>query len=218
MERRSSSDYWRRTKKSLIALCDKQLKGTQPSQKYHYTHGLTTQILHYYNTNLDPQKRKLAGFLVQYVVGVGFHPAITHDPRGPEDLNLLREGPKRFLQNRNASVRVLCSQDERDTREPCPDVEVVHPRAVPADERSLGDRRGKGLDSEGLDGIPEGSGRGEGALLDLVGCLAVEESVETRDRNDPLVIERLVCLPLGCHGIPFQISEPCERTKKKSYQ
>jgi hypothetical protein len=86
---------------------------------------------------------------------------------------------------------------------------------VPADERSLSDRTGKGLEGEGLGAIPEGRGRGEEVLLGLVARLVVEKCVEPRDRGDPLVIERLVCLCLGCRGVLFQIFEPCEKDEKE---
>jgi len=115
---------------------------------------------------------------VQQVVRICLHPAIARDPRRPEGLNLLGEGPKLFLQSGDACVGLLRTQDERDAREPGPDVEVVHPGAVPADERSLSDRSRKGLESEGLDAVPEGRGCREEVLLGLVVRLVVEKCVE----------------------------------------
>jgi len=91
-------------------------------------------------------------------------------------------------------------------------VEVVHPGAVPADERALGDRRGKRLEDEGLDALPEGGGGGEEALLGLVGRLPVEKRVEPGDRGDFLVVERFMYFRLGRRGVLFQVFEPCERT------
>jgi hypothetical protein len=115
---------------------------------------------------------------VQHVVRICLHPAIARDPCGPEDLNLLREGSKLFLQSGDASLGLLRTQDERDAREPGPDVEVVHSGAVPADERSLTDRSRKRLDGEGLNAVPQGCGRREEVLLGLVVRLVVEKCVE----------------------------------------
>ena len=97
-------------------------------------------------------------------------------------------------------------------------MEVVHPGAVPADERPLGDRRGKCLDDEHLDALPEGGGAGEEALLGLVGRLSVENRVEAGDRGDLLIVERLMYFRLGCLRVLFQVFEPYERTENKGHQ
>lgn len=97
-------------------------------------------------------------------------------------------------------------------------MEVVHPGAVPADERPLGDRRGKRLDDEYLDALPEGGGGGEEALLGLVGRLSVEKRVEAGDRGDLLVVERPMYLRLGCRRVLFQVFEPYDRTENKEGQ
>jgi len=49
------------------------------------------------------------------------------------------------------------------------------------------------------------------ALLGLVRYLPAEAHLETRDRGDLHVIERLVCLPLRCCCGLLQITEPRER-------
>jgi len=97
-------------------------------------------------------------------------------------------------------------------------VEVVHPWALPADERPVGDRRGKRLDDEHLDALPEGGGAGEEAPLGLVGRLPVENRVEAGDRGDLLVVERLMYFRLGCRRVLFQVFEPYERTEYKDRQ
>ena len=110
---------------------------------------------------------------MQSIVGISLHPAIAPNPCRPVRLDLLRERPKSPLQNGHALLRLLRSRDKRDPRDPRADVEIIHPRTDPADERTLGDSSRERLDNEDLDAVPEGRRPGEEALLALVGDLAV---------------------------------------------
>jgi len=57
-------------------------------------------------------------------------------------------------------------------------VEIINPGSRPTDERTVSDGPRKRLDNEDLGTVPEGGGRGEEALLGLIGCLAVENCKE----------------------------------------
>ena len=116
-------------------------------------------------------------FLVQRVVGVSLHPAIAPHPHRPVRLHLLRERPKPLLQQRQALLQFLRSQDERDAHEPRTNVEIIHSRTGPADEGSLRGGSGERLDDEVLDAVPEGIGGGKSALFGIVGSSAVENCV-----------------------------------------
>jgi len=84
---------------------------------------------------------------------------------------------KPLLQQRQALLQFLRSQDERDAHEPRTNVEIIHSRTGPADEGSLRDGSGERLDDEVLDAVPEGIGGGKSALFGIVGSSAVENSV-----------------------------------------
>jgi len=157
-------------------------------------HGLTNTA----KEDSDPSSKKdiPLNCLVQYVVRVCLHPATALDPRVPEHLDLLRDGPEPLLQRRHAVVRLLRTDDRRNACEPRRDVAVVHPGFGPGDEWALGDRGRERHDGKLLNAVPESSGLSEKVLLRLVRHLAGEERFDAGDLGDLRVVERLVCLSL----------------------
>ena len=163
-------------------------------------------------------------FSVQNAVRVSLRPAVACDPHGPIQLDVLGQRSEAPLQRIDTLIRCVRAKQERNTRKPSSNVEVIYSRACAADEQTpdtatrrviitivvvvVAECSRERLEYEDFDGVPESDGRDEEIALGVFCCFAVEQRMEFGDRRDILVVECFVYLRLWNPSKRFQCSKP----------